>query len=90
LDFEELCAGQVGSSLFWKTLEGEHERGGLAGTNLVFQLTECWFDRVWGLVAEWVKGHGELLGTPGKCNGQRGGGIGSVAANFKSAGSLTV
>ena len=46
MDFEECCAGQVGSSLFWKTLEGEYERGGLAGTNLVFQLTQCWLDRV--------------------------------------------
>lgn len=46
LDFEECCAGQVGSSLFWKTLEDEYERGRLAGANLVFQLTQCWFDRV--------------------------------------------
>src|SRR5450631_1458636 len=66
LDFEERCAGQVGSSLVWKTLEGEHERRGPAGTDFVFQLTQCWFHPVRGLIAERVRGHGELLRTPGQ------------------------
>jgi len=86
LDFEECRAGQVGSSLFRETLEGEYERRGLAGTNLVFQLTQRWFDRVLGLIAERVKGHGELLRAPGKAH-QPALGLGPdrLRLNFKSA-----
>ena len=64
LDFEVRCAGSVRSSLVWKTLEGEHERGGPARASVVFQLSLRWFHHARGLIAERVKGHVKLIRTP--------------------------
>jgi hypothetical protein len=64
LDVKASCAGQVLSSLVWKTLKREHQRRRLAGTNLVFQMTQRPLQQMRGLITEWVKGHGELLRAP--------------------------
>jgi hypothetical protein len=64
LDVKERCLGQVRSSLLWKTLKREHQRRRLAGTNLVFQMTQRPLQQLRGLITEWVKGHGELLRAP--------------------------
>jgi hypothetical protein len=65
LDVKASCAGQVLSSLVWKTLKREHQRRRLAGTNLVLQMTQRPLQQLRGLIAEWVKGHVELLRAPG-------------------------
>jgi hypothetical protein len=70
LGVKERCAGQVLSSLVWTTLKREHQRRRLAGTNLVFQMTQRPRQQLRGLITEWVKGHGELLRTPGQRSGQ--------------------
>jgi hypothetical protein len=64
LGVKERCPGQVLSSLVWKTLKREYQRRRLAGTNLVFQMTQRPRQQLRGLITEWVKGHGELLRTP--------------------------